>query len=299
MNDAYTKQVRLLLDVMPEVAKETCFAMHGGTAINLFVRNMPRLSVDIDLTYVEIAERNDTLDGINAALIRIKERIERLRPTLRVQHKGKFCKLQLDEHGVMVKIEVNMVGRGLIGEASKLPLCDAAQEQFNVFCAMPLVPIAQLYGGKICAALDRQHPRDLFDIKLLFENEGITNEIKRGIIFGLVSSSRPTLELLDPHFLDQRIAFENQFEGMSEIEFSYDEYEATRFQLIETIHSGLNEGDKAFLLSLNRLVPDWSIYYFQEFPSVKWKLLNLEKFKTKNAENYQQQLNKLERFLSQ
>jgi hypothetical protein len=59
MNEAYKKQVKLLLDVLPEVAKEECFAMHGGTAINLFVRDMPRLSVDIDLTYVEIADRNE------------------------------------------------------------------------------------------------------------------------------------------------------------------------------------------------------------------------------------------------
>ncbi len=87
----------LLLDVLPEVAKEKCFAMHGGTAINLFVRDMPRLSVDIDLTYVEIAERKETLDGINAALNRIKGRIEALRPSIRAQHKDKVCKLQLGE----------------------------------------------------------------------------------------------------------------------------------------------------------------------------------------------------------
>lgn len=91
MNDAYKKQVRLLLDVLPEVAKEVCFAMHGGTAINFFVRDMPRLSVDIDLTYVEITERDETLERINAALTRIKERIEALRPTLRVQHKDEGC----------------------------------------------------------------------------------------------------------------------------------------------------------------------------------------------------------------
>ena len=75
MNEVYKKQVRLLLDVLPEVAKESCFAMHGGTALNLFVRDMPRLSVDIDLTYVEIAERSETLESINSALNRIKERI--------------------------------------------------------------------------------------------------------------------------------------------------------------------------------------------------------------------------------
>jgi predicted nucleotidyltransferase component of viral defense system len=299
MNNAYTKQVKLLLDVLPEVAKEACFAMHGGTAINLFVRDMPRLSVDIDLTYVEIAERNETLDGINAALMRIKERIEGLRPSIRIQHKENICKLQLDERGVMIKIEVNMVGRGLIGEATKAQLCEAAQEQFDAFCAMPIVPLGQLYGGKLCAAIDRQHPRDLFDVKLLLENEGFIDDIKRGFLFGLVSSNRPTHEMLNPNFLDQRIAFENQFEGMSTIAFSYDEYEATRLQLIETIQSSLNESDKAFLLSLNGLEPDWSIYDFQAFPSVKWKLLNLEKFKTENPETYQQQLSELGKLLAQ
>lgn len=299
MNGAYTKQVKLLLGVLPEVAKEDCFAMHGGTAINLFVRDMPRLSVDIDLTYVEIVERQETLDGINAALIRIKERIEGLRSSIRIQHKANVCKLQVEEHGVLIKIEVNMVGRGLISEATKASLCDAVQEQFDVFCAMPLVSLAQLYGGKICAALDRQHPRDLFDVKLLLENEGFTDEIKRGLVFGLVSSNRPTYELLDPHLLDQRTAFENQFEGMSAIEFSYDDYEATRLQLIKTIKAGLNESDKVFLLSLNRLEPDWSVYDFQDFPSVKWKLLNLDKFQKENPESYQQQLSKLESILAQ
>ncbi len=48
MNDGYKNQVSLLLSALPEVAKESCFALHGGTAINLFIRDMPRLSVDID-----------------------------------------------------------------------------------------------------------------------------------------------------------------------------------------------------------------------------------------------------------
>ena len=297
MNEAYKKQVKLVLDVLPEVAKEDCFAMHGGTAINLFVRNMPRLSVDIDLTYVEISERKETLDAINVALARIKENIEKLRPSIRIEHKENICKLQLNEHGITIKIEVNMVGRGLLGETTKAQLCETAQEQFDVFCMMPIVPMGQLYGGKICAALDRQHPRDLFDVKLMFENEGFTDEIKCGFLLGLVSSNRPTHEILNPHFLDQRTAFENQFEGMSIIAFSYDDYEATRLQVIETVRASLDENDKAFLLSLNRLAPDWSIYDYQDFPSVKWKLLNLDKFKKNNSDVYQQQLTELEDIL--
>lgn len=299
MNEVYKKQVRLLLDVLPEVAKENCFAMHGGTAINLFVRDMPRLSVDIDLTYVEIAERRETLEGINASLLRIKERIEGLRASIRVQHKAHVCKLLLDEHGTTIKIEVNMVGRGLLGEATKAPLCDKAQEEFDVFCAMPIVPLAQLYGSKLCAAIDRQHPRDLFDVKLLLDNEGFTNEIKRGFLFGLVSSNRPTYEMLNPHLQDQRSAFERQFEGMSAEAFSYDDYEATRLQLIDIINTNFDDNDKAFLLSLNRLEPDWSIYDYQDFPSVKWKILNLEKFKKEKPDSYQQQLSELESILEQ
>lgn len=299
MNEVYKKQVRLLLDVLPEVAKENCFAMHGGTAINLFVRDMPRLSVDIDLTYVEIAQRNETLEGVNASLLRIKERIEGLRASIRVQHKAHVCKLLLDEHGTTIKIEVNMVGRGLLGETIKAPLCDKAQEEFDVFCAMPIVPLAQLYGGKLCAAIDRQHPRDLFDVKLLLDNEGFTKEIKRGFLFGLVSSNRPTYEMLNPHLQDQRSAFERQFEGMSAEAFSYDDYEATRLQLIDIINTNFDDNDKAFLLSLNRLEPDWSIYDYQEFPSVKWKILNLEKFKKEKPDSYQQQLSELESILKQ
>lgn len=215
MNEAYRQQAKLLLDVLPEVAREICFALHGGTAINLFVLNLPRLSVDIDLTYVEIGERNESLTAINEALQRIKARIAGLRPSIRIQHKADTCKLQIEEQGVNIKIEVNMVGRGLIGEAQQVTLCEAAQTEFDAFCVMPLVPLAQLYGGKICAALDRQHPRDLFDVKLLLEGEGITGDIKRGIIYSLVSSNRPTHELLASNLLDQQAAFENQFEGMS------------------------------------------------------------------------------------
>jgi len=170
---------------------------------------------------VLIGERAEDLANINEALGRIKERVEALKPGVRIQHKENICKLQISDNGAQIKIEVNMVGRGLLGEANKALLCDVAQDQFDVFCSMTLVSMAQLYGGKICAALDRQHPRDLFDVKLLFENEGFTEEIKTGLIFGLISSNRPTHELLKPRFHDQSAAFVNQFEGMATVAFSY------------------------------------------------------------------------------
>lgn len=297
MNEAYKKQVKLLLDALPEVTKERCFALHGGTAINLFVREIPRLSVDIDLTFLELEARQVSLQAINEALARIKARLEK-RSGLNIRHIANTCKLQIDQQGTSIKVEVNMVSRGLLHPASELPLCETAQNEFETFCTANVVPLAQLYGGKICAALDRQHPRDLFDIKLLLENEGFSEDIKYGFLYALCSSNRPAHELLSPNLLDQRNAFENQFAGMTTVDFSYEEYESTRLELMSAIKNALTKSDCNFLISFNELAPDWTFFPFQEFPSVKWKLENLEKFKEKRPGDYLHQLEKLKEFLT-
>jgi predicted nucleotidyltransferase component of viral defense system len=203
---AYKKQAALLLSVLPEVAKETCFALHGGTAINLFVRNMPRLSVDIDVTYVPIEDRATSLANIAEALERIKVRVETVVPKARVSHRKDLAKLQVSAQGVDIKLEVNLVGRGTLGVPEKLRLCAIAQDEFGAFCAVPVVPLGQLYGGKICAALDRQHPRDLFDMKYLLENEGFSDEVRKGFLLCLLGSDRPMHEIISPNFQDQRSA---------------------------------------------------------------------------------------------
>ena len=175
---SYKKQVALLLTVLPEVAKETCFALHGGTAMNLFVRNLPRLSVDIDLTYVPVEERDTSLGNIAAALERIKVNIEKVVTNVRISHRKDFGKLQISAGGIDVKLEVSLVSRGTLVAPVRMTLCAKAQDEFDAFCAINVVPFGQLYGGKICAALDRQHPRDLFDVKYLLNSEGYTEKVK-------------------------------------------------------------------------------------------------------------------------
>lgn len=192
----YKKQVKLLLSIIPEVSKEQCFALHGGTAINLFVRDMPRLSVDIDLTYIPIEEREESFKKINEALLRINTRIESIVPSVKVSHKPDVLKLVVSTFSANIKIEVNQIKRGVYSQPFEGVLCEMAQNEFDTFCTIPIVPIGQLYGGKICAALTRQHPRDLFDIKLLLENEGFTDEIKKGFILALLSSERPFHEVI-------------------------------------------------------------------------------------------------------
>lgn len=284
----YKNQVKLLLSVIPSVAKEECFALHGGTAINLFVRNMPRLSVDIDLTYLPIEDRSTTLKNIGEALERIKARIEGTLPRTQVLYKPDVGKLLVRADGEEIKLEVNLVGRGTIVPPKRMMLCEDAQKMYDVSAVIPVVPIGQLYGGKICAALDRQHPRDLFDVKLLMENEGFSDDVREGFLLCLLCSDRPINEVLVPNFQDQRQAMENQFTGMSDVDFTYDDFERTREQLVETVNKSLTAKDKEFLLSVKNCEPDWSIYNFENFPAVQWKLQNLRKLKESNPDKHKQ-----------
>ena len=160
-----------------------------------------------------------------------------------------------------------------------------------------MLSIGQLYGGKICAALDRQHPRDLFDIKYLFDNEGFSKDVKTGFLLALAGSDRPMHEFLNQNLLDQRPAMSNQFSGMSYESFTYNDFEQTRKKLISVVNNELSSEDKKFLLSIKNLSPDWDIYDFQKFPSIQWKIQNIEKLKLKNPDKYREQLDLLKRQL--
>lgn len=247
---------------------------------------MPRLSVDIDLTYIPIEDRSTSLKNIIKALGNIKTNIERVVPKVKITLKQENLKLQVTTAKAQIKIEVNQINRGILGDVVKLPLCEKAQEEFGAFCAISLVSLGQLYGGKICAALGRQHPRDLFDVKDLMQNEGFTKDIKEGFVLCLLSSNRPLNEMLQPNLIDQRETMINQFEGMSSETFTYEDFESSRVQLIEVIHQTLTEKDKEFLLSFNKGAPDWSIYNFERFPAVQWKLQNLNRLKVRNPEKF-------------
>lgn len=290
----FARKVELLLKLMPYVMNEGVFAVHGGTAINLFVKDMPRYSVDIDLTYMPLAGRNESLDDINAHLESIINHAKPQLPGLHVVPNYDACKLLCEYHGYQVKVEVNQTKRGIIGgDVQTLPLCDKAQEEFGMYCEAVVVPQTLLYGGKIAAALSRQHPRDLFDVKHM----GLPlTDIREGLIFCLLGSDRPIHESFAPMLIDQHAAMENQFEGMTDIPFSYEEFEQTRNQLIADVRNLMTDADKNFLLSFEAGEPQWDGYefeYFRNYPSVQWKLLNLAKLKKQNPSKLQSKVDKL------
>ena len=290
----FARKVELLLKLMPFVMNEGVFAVHGGTAINLFVKDMPRYSVDIDLTYMPLAGREESLKDINAHLQSIIQHALSQLPGLHVIPNYDTCKLLCEYHGYQVKVEVNQTKRGLIGgEAKTLPLSEKAQEEFGLYCEATIVPQTLLYGGKIAAALSRQHPRDLFDVKYM---DLPLSEVREGLIFCLLGSDRPIHESFAPKLIDQRLAIVNQFEGMTDISFSYEDFEQTRAKLITDVRSLMTDGDKQFLLSFESGEPLWDGYefeYFKNYPSIQWKLLNLTKLKRSNPAKLQSEVDNL------
>jgi len=298
MNEAYKKQVALLIRIMPLVYRIKNFAVHGGTAINLFVKNMPRYSVDIDLTYLPLKNREESLLEINNHLISLKQQIEKAIPGIRVIHKPAIWKLLCTHDDAMVKIEVNGIKRGILGEAEDRELCDKAKKEFKMGCVARIVPFSLLYGGKIAAALGRQHPRDLFDYKYM-EVDSFA-DVKNGLMFCLLGSDKPIIESLQPNAVDQKQALENQFKGMSDVPFEYVDFETTRNELIEKVNQNLTNTDKEFLLSFESGSPEWEKCCAGDlsvYPSIQWKLKNIQNLKEINFSKFNEGVEKLKLFL--
>lgn len=277
-------QADLMVRALPAVAEEVCFALKGGTAINLFVRDLPRLSVDIDLTYVPVEPRAESLRKIDEALRRISQSLKKVIARAQVNEthgEGKHAtKLVLRADGAQIKIEPNLNLRGTVFGVEERTLRDAAEQVFERSVSINTVSLADLYGGKICAALDRQHPRDLFDVKLLLEHEGITDDIRRAFVVYLVSHDRPMNELIEPTRLDMRQVFDEHFAGMTTTQVTYEDLYAAREQLVETILASLTDAERRFLISLKEGRPDWALLGIpsaETLPSVQWKLQNIAK----------------------
>ena len=279
----YDHQAYLLLRILPLIHRYKEFAIKGGTAINFFYRKMPRLSVDIDLSYLPIQNRQVSLDKIDYLLNEITRDIKRSIPEASIessQSEGSINRLTVSTKNATIKIEPNLVIRGSVYPAIEKTIAPSVSEYFELSARSQVLSLADVYGGKICAALDRQHPRDLFDIKLLLENEGITQNIKNAFIIYLISHPRPMVELLNPNFIPIESLFYQEFEGMTFVSITINELLRVREALVKEINSQLSEKDKQFILSIKSGNPDWHlspVAKVAELPAVKWKLVNIRK----------------------
>lgn len=299
-DNPYYMQVQLLVRVLPVVAREPCFALKGGTAINLFVRDLPRLSVDIDLAYVPLNERAVALEQIDVALGRIAAALSErpygysVRPGKRQE--GRICGLLVAGETAEIKIEVAPVLRGCVYPEALRTITARAEAEFG-FAEVPVLSFEDLYAGKIMAALDRQHPRDLFDVKLLLAAEGLTGRLVQAFVVYLISHDGSLARTLSPTLKPLGELYQKQFVGMTTEPVQLDELEQARVSLIEDLHRRLGDVEKSFLLSFKQGKPRWELLAVEHaaaLPAVRWKLKNIAAM---GAEQHRQAVANLEKTL--
>jgi predicted nucleotidyltransferase component of viral defense system len=295
MNQAYLDTARLLTRVAPLVLHDGTFALKGGTAINLFVRDMPRLSVDLDLVLPDhTLGREQALQRINETIRQSVARLNKLGFQTRAPATADSgeTKLFVRQGAIEVKIEVNFVMRGTVYPVRMAALTPNARDTLQADLEIPVVSLEEMYGGKLVAAMDRQHPRDLFDVMQLLEHEGITPGIRRAFVVYLASHNRPVHEVLFPSLRDIRQEFEHNFNGMTVQPVELDALLATRERMMIELQQGLTADERRFLLSLVAAEPEWALLdipHIDQLPGLRWKLRNLERLREANMQKFAEQ----------
>jgi len=294
MKSVYLDTARLLTQVAPLVFVDDTFALKGGTAINLFVRDMPRLSVDLDLVFPDhTLPRKEALGKINAAIRQSAERLEKQGFQVHIpKADAGETKLLVRRGSIEVKVETNFVMRGTVKAVQQASLTAAASDALLADLDLPVVSLEDLYAGKLVAAMDRQHPRDLFDVMQLFDHEGITPGIRRAFVVYLASNNRPVHEVLFPQFRDIQHDHTHNFDGMTAEPVSLGDLLATRERLVRELQQGLDDNERRFLLSLVSAEPEWpllGIDHLDQLPAIRWKLQNLAKLKKHNPKKFAEQ----------
>jgi hypothetical protein len=302
--EPYTAQVSLLVRLLPFIAQEKAFALKGGTAINLFYRNMPRLSVDIDLTYLPVRDRAESLADINETLDRIMTAASRGIAGLDARRidggGGGATRIRARLGGAEVKVETSPVTRGVVHDPEERAVSAAVEDEFG-YAAVQVVSFEDLFGGKLHATMDRQHPRDLFDVKLLYENEGLTDELFRTFLVYVASSPRPAHELLRPSLSNLDEPYAREFVGMTTIPVTLDDLIATRERLIADIGARLDANAQRFLTTLHDGEPDFAaigLPQAADLPAVRWKLLNLKKLNAENPDKHKAHREELDKLFT-
>lgn len=295
MKQEYIDTVRLLIDIAPDVFTSARFAMKGGTAINLFVQDMPRLSVDIDVVFTDhTLARDDALQAIQSDLKDAAAKLEKrgLTVTLPKKPNGEDVKLFVNNDLAEVKVEVNHIFRGTLLPTEAMPLAPAARDLFTAGISVPMLATAEIYGSKLVAAMDRQHPRDIFDVMKMYEKFGMDAAFVDCFVAYLAGHNRPVHEVLFSADVTLETIYENHFRGMTSKEVSLEVLQQVRADMKRDLPRALTADHKEFLLSLVKAEPQWDLMPFphlKDLPALKWKLANLAKLKAAKPDIFEQQ----------
>lgn len=295
-HNRYAERVKLLVDILPTVAEEKRFALKGGTAINLFEQDLPRLSVDIDLTWLPVDEFAKDAQAISSALEAIGERLRSGPLRLQVQTSGTEAagihRLIASRNRSRIQIETTPVMRGTVHPVRTLRVRPGVERDFG-FAEMQVLDFADLYASKLSAALSRQHPRDLFDMQPLLDDGRLDERLWRTFLVYLTCSSKPAAEMLapqEPREFEQ--TFIAHFQGMTAEAVTAASLLDVRMRLLKRIAELLDGPSRAFLESVEHEVPDFNLIglpHGADLPGVRRKLTNLgQRSAAKRAADHEQ-----------
>lgn len=279
MREQYLAQTHLLLEVLPVVRKYPDFALMGGTALNYFLHDLPRLSVDIDLRYLPISPYPEARSEIDRQMKSMCADVRQALIGAQCSYDPKHTAIHVRHRRADIKIDTVDVIRGHVFEPmvrSLAPkLVDRFEMSFDINCLNP----ADIYAGKLCAALGRQHPRDLFDIRLLLGDSSVLDRnIVLAFIVYLAGSKKPMSNLLDPQLIDIKKTFHTKFAEMPTDEIALEDLEQLQRRLPGIVRSALTDSDRKFLLGFKAGRPDWDllpIEHAKHLPALRRKLENL------------------------
>jgi len=264
---------------------------------------MPRLSIDLDLIFTDhTLSREKALEQITSALQASAERLKErgFQTRIPVASDASETKLLVRRDNIEVKVEVNYMMRGTVYPVRMATLTSKAREVLLADLEIPVASLEDVYGSKLVAAMDRQHPRDLFDIMQLFAHGGITSAIRRAFVVYLIAHNRPIHEVLFPTPRDIAQEYEHTFKGMAEEPGTIAELLEARERMLNELQYGLNTEERRFLLSFVANRPDWpllEISHLEKLPALRWKLKNLGQLQKSNAKKFAQQADTLAQLL--
>ncbi|MDH6147244.1 hypothetical protein OKW46_001166 [Paraburkholderia sp. WSM4179] len=194
-------------------------------------------------------------------------------------------KLTVASADTQIKVEVNYVFRGTQTPTIMRTVVPRAQHMFRVDFEVPTLADAELYGSKLIAALDRQHPRDIFDVQRMHDTYGLRGDFVAAFVGYLAGHNRPVHEVLfaKPHSLAHE--YEAGFVGMTVDEVSLEQLEAVQARLHHDLPRALTPKHRKFLLSLVSLEPDWALMpydHLRDMSAIRWNLEKLRKVRTRD-----------------
>jgi predicted nucleotidyltransferase component of viral defense system len=283
-SETFLKPSKLMVECLSVLKDDGIFALKGGTAINYFYHGMPRLSVDIDLSYIKINTRAEALEEMKEGLEIYKNDLDN--KGFHTEFKGSVNegngKIFVSSNGVNIKIEPNYILRGTIYPTQMLRMVDEATKVFDITSKVRTLDYREIFAGKMAAFLDRQNPRDIFDMGEFRKAGHHIEEIMDAVVIYIAQDDGMISHILDPILQDKETEFNNHFKGMTIEPVEYGRLVEIRKEILDEFHKSLKKEHGEFLVSIMENKPQWGLLPFQgieELSGIKWKMQNIPKMK--------------------